>query len=120
MKKSFVLLSVVFLSLLFMASLCEKPDNRPECEKHNTGSYTVYNGKSISIFVKIYTDKGGFTSGQFIFPGNSYQFMNVPAGDIQLWEEDADSPMGYWDDYVTQCFDKQVQVAYNKSDKIYK
>jgi hypothetical protein len=112
MKKIAFLLSAIAVLILFCVT-CEPIDDRPECEKNNTGSYKVINGAALILYAQIYSDKGGWTEKVLIHQGNSYTFHNVPAGDVELWEEDLASPWGYWDEYVRQCSETSTTI-YNK------
>lgn len=100
-------LKALFASFIMIAVIglfsCEQP--KP-CEKNHTGDVKIYNSCSYRITVDVYSEDArgdGFLGERSISPGSSTTYTGVPAGPIEIWEDDAYSDWGYWDEYVGTC-----------------
>ena len=97
MKRSFFLLTVVFLSSLFMISLCA-PDS--DCEIYNKGSVKVSNNSSNYMVVKMISGSD-FTSEMTIGPGSYSTSYEVPAGDLQVLSRPVSQANGWVSTWIT-------------------
>jgi hypothetical protein len=113
-RKHFLGLILVALVTMFVIgfSSCEKP--KPACEVNHTGDVKIINQFPGVITVDIW-DGYGYLGEQVLGIGQSVTYRSVNAGAIEIWEEDAYSDWGYWDQYLTQCETLNFTIYQGKS-----
>lgn len=91
-------------SIMMMAVVsCKK---QPVCERDNIGFAKIFNNTGVTIKVKIYSavyPGNGFLPERSIDVGQTTIYDNVPSGSIEIWEDDENSPWGYWDTTLVVC-----------------
>jgi len=98
-----IILVSLFIMIFLGVSQCGKKE---PCDENNVGSVKIYNNLGITITVDIWSASipgDGFLGERTISDGSSTLYDNVPAGSIEIWEEDANSPWGYWTESVNEC-----------------
>jgi hypothetical protein len=113
MKKLYfikTILASLFIMIFLGASQCGKKE---PCDENNVGSVKIYNNLGITIRVDIwsaYIPGDGFLGERTISDGSSTLYDNVPAGSIEIWEEDANSAWGYWTESVSECETVEFEI----------
>lgn len=101
-RKIFFYLTIIAIAVITAIGLthCIKP--KQECEINNTGSVEIISEYPTAIIV--YIDAGGYTTNSTtLYTNESVTYTGVSAGDIVIWEWDADSGWGYWNRACVQC-----------------
>jgi len=103
-RKSILNLLVMAVAIMLISVVsCKK---QPVCERDNTGFAKIYNNTGLTIKVKIYSSTypgNGFLQQRSVDIGQTTTYDNVPAGPIEIWEDDVNSPWGYWDTTQVVC-----------------
>jgi hypothetical protein len=97
------LLAPAILIMIAASVSCKKA---PACEQDNTGYVKIHNNAGVIIKVKIYSATypgNGFLAERTVDTGHSSTYDKVPAGPIEIWEDDINSPWGYWDTTAVVC-----------------
>jgi len=97
------LLAPAILIMIAASVSCKKA---PACEQDNTGYVKIHNNAGVIIKVKIYSATypgNGFLAERTVDTGQSSTYDKVPAGPIEIWEDDINSPWGYWDTTAVVC-----------------
>jgi len=115
--KKFFLKSLMFIVVMTFMSLtfnsCEPEDNRPDCEKNNTGTFVIINNSPYAMAVSI-ADDGGWFDDRIIYAWGSTTFSNVEAGGVTVAECDDATGCAVWDSYVDQCETTEFTITINK------
>jgi len=116
MKKSnflkfIMLIMMTLVSLTFNS--CESVDNRPACEKNNTGTFVIINNSIYAMIVDI-DDGYGWFGERTIGPHGSATFTNVSVGSVTVYEYDPITGEAYWNSYVGQCKTTEFTITINK------
>jgi hypothetical protein len=93
-------------AILIMIAACVSCKKTPACEQDNTGFVKIQNNAGVEIKVKIYSANypgNGFLAERSVDTGQSSTYDKVPAGPIEIWEDDINSPWGYWDTIAVVC-----------------
>jgi hypothetical protein len=111
--------ALFLIALMCGGAFCvkEKP-----CERDNTGTVRVINNFPGVITVDVWSDflpGDGFMGERTLGIGMSATYNNVPAGSIEIWETDAYTDWGYWDEYCSQCQTLEFTITeYKKGETI--
>lgn len=109
--KSIIFMVLALISLTFNS--CEPEDNRPACEKNNTGTFKIINNSVYTMIVDI--DAGrGWLGERTIGAWGSVTYSNVDAGGVTVYEYDAATGEGYWDSYVDACEITEFMITISK------
>ncbi len=98
---SLLIMAVVIMIIAVVA--CKK---QPVCEREDTGFAKIYNNTGVTVKVKIYSATypgNGFLAERSVDIGQTTTYDNVPSGPIEIWEDDVNSPWGYWDTTLVVC-----------------
>jgi hypothetical protein len=103
-RKSILNMLIMAVALMIIGVIaCKKP---PVCERDNTGFAKIYNNTGVTIKVKIYSATypgNGFLPERSVDIGQATTYDNVPSGPLEIWEDDENSPWGYWDTTLVVC-----------------
>lgn len=103
-SKSILSLLIIAAALMIIGVIaCKKP---PVCERDSTGFAKIYNNTGVTIKVKIYSATypgNGFLPERPVDIGQTTTYDNVPSGPVEIWEDDVNSPWGYWDTTLVVC-----------------
>lgn len=113
-RKTFLNLMIIAIAMIISLTSCSKP---PACEKNNTGSVKIYNNYSVTITVDVWSDGlagDGFAGERVVGVGKSTTYTGIPAGPIEIWEDDVYSDWGYWSDYCSQCETFEFEIYKKK------
>lgn len=103
-RKSILSLLIMVIAIMIIADIaCKK---QPVCERDSTGFAKIYNNTGVTIKVKIYSATypgNGFLPERSIDIGLTVIYDNVPSGPLEIWEDDVNSPWGYWDTTLIVC-----------------
>ena len=102
-KSTLILLIIAIAVMITAVIACKK---QPACEQDNTGFAKIYNNTGVTIKVKVYSAEypgNGFLGERSIDIGQTTIYDNVPSGPVEIWEDDVNSPWGYWDTTLIVC-----------------
>ena len=111
---------IIAIAMIFTIGLTSCEPKQP-CEKNNTGDVKIYNNYSVRITVDVFSNGlggDGFAGERSINVGGSTTYSNIPAGYIEIWEDDQYSDWGYWEEYLTQCEAFEFEISKKKSATI--
>jgi hypothetical protein len=102
--KRILCLHIMAVAIMIIAGIsCKK---HPVCERDNTGFAKIYNNTGVIIKVKIYSANypgNGFLAERTIDIEQTTIYDDVPSGPVEIWEDDENSPWGYWDTTLVVC-----------------
>jgi hypothetical protein len=101
-----ITLSQLFMAVAIMITAVMACKKQPVCERDNTGFTKIYNNTGVTIKVKIYSATypgDGFLAERSVDIGQTTAYDNVPSGPIEIWEDDVNSPWGYWATVQVVC-----------------
>src|SRR5665647_77689 len=103
-RESTLSLLIMAVALLITGVIaCKKP---PVCERDSTGFAKINNNTGVTINVKVYSADypgNGFLQERSVDIGQTTTYDNVPSGPLEIWEDDVNSPCGYWDTTLMVC-----------------
>ena len=113
-RKTFLNLMIIAIAMIISLTACSKP---PACEKNNTGEVKIYNNYSVTIIVDVWSNGlpgEGFAGERTLGVGKSTTYSGIPAGPIEIWEDDVYSEWGYWSEYCNQCETFEFEIYSGK------
>lgn len=105
---------VVLALTAFTFNSCEPVDDRPACEKNNTGTFQIHNNSIYTMIVDI-DDGSGWWGERTLGAGGTVTFSNVSAGNVTAYEYDAATGEAYYDSYVDACETTTLTISIYKS-----
>jgi hypothetical protein len=86
--KNLLFLFILVITVLPWTSCEEDTDySSPQCEREYYGSVKVTNSSSKLLLVDVTWDGVASNKEKALFPGNSYTYTHVPAGDVLVWQK---------------------------------
>lgn len=117
MKRKYFLSLVIITIVMILTMGLTSCVPLPYCEEHHTGNVIIYNTCNYAIYVDINSPDisgDGFIQYRKISAHSSTKYINVPAGSIDIYEEDIYSDWGYWNEYLDECDDFEFEIYEGK------
>jgi len=104
-------IKILLILFMFINFSCEKI-NTQECDINNTGTVIVINNLTYNSYAEIsikrnLDDDDHFIETKLLLPGDTVEFLNVPAGDIKIHEFQIENSIlfnnEYWNENLTSC-----------------